>query len=91
MRKLLAAVVILAGTLALSNAAFADKGGAVEGTLIKLEADVVVIKTDKGEEKSFAVNDKTKKRGGEMPVGATIEVYPSKDGKSAAMLELIKK
>lgn len=90
MKKLLAAVMVLAGALALSNAAFADKG-ALEGTLVKLDAEVVVIKTDKGEEKSFAVNDKTKKRGGEMPIGATIEVYPSKDGKSAAMLELIKK
>jgi hypothetical protein len=90
MKKSLAAVMVLAGSLALSHAALADKG-AIEGTLVKLEADVVVIKTEKGEEKSWVVTEKTKKRGGEMPVGSMVEVYPSKDGKSAAMLELIKK
>ncbi len=89
MKKALAAVMMLAGSLALSPA-FADRG-AVEGTLVKLEKEVVVIKTAKGEEKSYVVNEHTKLRGGDMAEGVTVEIYPSKDGKIAAMVELVKK
>ncbi len=90
MKKTLVTAIAFAGALALSSGAFADKG-AIPGTLVKIDATTVVIKNDKGEEMSYAVNDKTKKRGGEMPVGATVEIYPSKDGKTAAMIELVKK
>jgi len=92
MNKLRIAVLLLS-TLAASPLVLADKGSdktALMGTLVKLEGATIVIKTDKGEEKSYETTDQTKKRGGDAPVGATIELYFAKDGK-VRMIELIKK
>lgn len=92
--KLLVSAMMLAGSLVTSSA-LADEG-AIEGTLVKADDKSLTIKTGKGEEKTFAITEKTKKRAGSQVPGAlspgvTVEVYPSKDGKTAEMIELMKK
>ncbi len=85
--------VLMLSALSVSPLALADKGSdktAQMGTLVKTEGNTIVIKTDKGEEKSFETSAQTKKRGGEAGVGATVELYFAKDGK-VRMIELIKK
>lgn len=92
MTKLPIAALLLT-TLAVSPLALADKGSdktAQTGVLVKAEGSTIVIKNDKGEEKSFETTADTKKRGGDASPGATIELYFAKDGK-VRMIELIKK
>jgi len=90
MKRTLAAVTLLAATLVLSPAVYADKG-AIMGTLVKVEGNTYTIKDDKGVEKSYTANGKTKKRGGDAQPGATIELYLAKDGATIQMVELVKK
>jgi len=89
MNKRRIAALLLLGTLVVSPLTQADKG-ALMGTLVKVDGKTIVIKTEKGEEKSYQTTELTKKRGGEAPVGATIELYFAKDG-TVRMVELIKK
>ena len=89
MKKTLAAAILLSGALTVSQAAFADRG-AIVGTLVKMEGTTVVITNNKGEEKTYEMTEKTKKRGGDAQPGATIELYLAKDGR-VQMVELVKK